>query len=186
MAPSLNYALSSPPYVAFLVFTALAIGLALPYVLLSFQPALLEKLPRPGPWMETFKQFMAFPMLGAAVWLLGVFGAILGMSALIWVLQGLVVLALGLWVYGRFHLPHLPKKTRTLAKVGTLLLFGAFLTLATIGYHKGIASRDALADTPSEGTILKYGLEWEPIDAVKIVQNRKAGRATFIDFTADW
>ena len=78
MGAALTYALTAPISASLLVFTALGVGLALPYVLLSFFPALIENLPRPGPWMETFKQFMAFPMLATAVWLLGVLARSLG------------------------------------------------------------------------------------------------------------
>ncbi len=183
MAAALTYALSAPVHASLLVFTALGVGLALPYVLLSFFPALIEKLPRPGPWMETFKQLMAFPMLAAAVWLLGVLARSLGAEGLQWILFGLVTLAFGLWIHGRFNVPARSRRTRHLARAATVLLTGCFVLLAARGHKVAAATEDT--HTASSG-IQKFGLEWQPIDPVAVVQHRKKGRTVFIDFTADW
>lgn len=198
MGAALTYALSAPVHASLLVFTALGAGLALPYVLLSFFPALIEKLPRPGPWMETLKQFMAFPMLAAAIWLLGVLGRNLGAEGLQRILYGLVILAFGLWIYGRFDVPARSRRSRLIARAASLLFIGYFALLAADGIEIGRTGQaTAATGTGSDEAVdgesfllppskQKYGLEWQPLDAVAIVQHRKKGRTVFIDFTADW
>jgi thiol:disulfide interchange protein DsbD len=81
MGTALGWALTAPPATALVVFTALALGTALPYVVLSASPGLVRALPRPGPWMETLKQLLAFPLLATVVWLLWVFGLQAGADA---------------------------------------------------------------------------------------------------------
>jgi len=189
MASALTYALSAPVFASLLVFTALGVGLALPYVMLSFFPALIEKLPRPGAWMETFKQFMAFPMIATAIWLALVYGQNMGFTALRWLLYGLVIFGLGLWVYGRFDVPSRTNKIRNLARIAAIALMVLFAALTWKGYSAAMAERNLTAKNNSksaEKTKVKYGLEWEPIDAVAIVQHRAKGRTVFLDFTADW
>ncbi len=102
MGTAIGYAMSSPAFDAFAVFTALGVGMALPFVALLWFPALLAKVPRPGPWMETFRQVLAFPLFATAIWLGWVFGRLVGVSGLTWLLYGALALALAAWAYGRF------------------------------------------------------------------------------------
>src|SRR5690606_33648861 len=97
MGPALAFAFASSSIVALLIFLALGFGLALPFLLVGFVPALASRLPRPGAWMETFKQVLAFPMYLTAVWLVWVLGKQRGVDAIGYVLIGAVVLALSLW-----------------------------------------------------------------------------------------
>jgi thiol:disulfide interchange protein/DsbC/DsbD-like thiol-disulfide interchange protein len=101
MGPALGFAVTQSAPAAIAVFLALGAGLAMPIVLLSLLPALARRLPRPGAWMETFKQAMAFPMYATAVWLAWVLGRQAGVDALALVLLGGVALAFGLWLLGR-------------------------------------------------------------------------------------
>ena len=107
MAPglgaSVGFTLNQSVPVAMAVFAAMAIGLALPVVLLSFFPALLRWLPKPGAWMETFKQFMAFPLYATVVWLAWVLGAQTGNDGVAKLLIGLTLVALAAWGYGRWQ-----------------------------------------------------------------------------------
>ena len=105
MGPALALAISGPPIQGYLIFTFLAIGLALPYIVLAYFPKLIDSLPRPGKWMETFKQIMAFPLLLTVIWLLNIIGKSNGLGAVIWILVGLVILSLGLWIYGKYSSP---------------------------------------------------------------------------------
>ena len=102
MGAALGFALTQPPGQAMTVFTALALGMAAPYVLLSFQPGLAKRLPRPGKWMETFKQLLAFPMYLTAVWLVWVLGEQMGIGAAARLLAALVLVAAALWAWNRF------------------------------------------------------------------------------------
>jgi thiol:disulfide interchange protein len=97
MGVALGAAFTVPWYQSLLIFLSLGLGLALPFLLLGHIPALRRYMPKPGAWMETLKQFLAFPLYATAVWLLWVLGQQLSMDAVGLVLLGIVVLALGLW-----------------------------------------------------------------------------------------
>lgn len=102
MGAALGFALTQPAALAMAVFTALALGMGLPYVILSVFPALTRWLPRPGRWMETLKQFLAFPLYLTVVWLVWVLGEQLGVTAAAKLLVALVLLAAAIWAWGRF------------------------------------------------------------------------------------
>ena len=101
MAGALGYALVQPVPVALGIFLALGLGLALPYLLISFVPSLGRIMPRPGAWMATFRSILAFPMLATAVWLLWILGRQLGASSMAVGLLAAVFFAFSLWAYGR-------------------------------------------------------------------------------------
>ena len=166
MGTALGFALTQPAAIAVLVFATLGLGLALPFLLLGFFPALGAWLPKPGPWMETFKQLMAFPLYLTAVWLLWVLGRQAGIDAVALVLCGLVLLAFALWLWsgaGRLR--------RTLAALTAL---GAFALLA----HPDIEVR---AERPAAAA--EAGEPWSP---ARVAELRAQGRLVFVNFTADW
>ena len=99
MAPALGFALTQPPLAAFLVFEALALGFAAPLLLVSLSPKLLSLLPKPGAWMHTFKQLMAFPMYATSAWLVWVLTRAGGEQALSEALALLVGAAFLLWLH---------------------------------------------------------------------------------------
>jgi len=170
MGAALAFAFTTSTPVAMLVFVFLGLGLALPFLLIGFVPALANRLPRPGAWMETLKQFLAFPMYLTAAWLLWVLGKQRGVDAIGLVLVGLLLLALGLWWYQRLRLQVAPVG-RTLA---VLVLLAALLPLALV--HRLPA--DARAASVAEGI--------EPYSAARLAALRAEGRVVFVDMTADW
>ncbi|HKX61096.1 MAG TPA: protein-disulfide reductase DsbD domain-containing protein, partial [Verrucomicrobiae bacterium] len=103
VAAAIGYAYPKPPHVVLLIFTFLGLGLAAPYVTLSFQPAWLRYLPKPGPWMERFKVAMGFPMLATGAWFLSLITRHHGTRGVLWVGVFLVVLALSAWIFGEFY-----------------------------------------------------------------------------------
>jgi hypothetical protein len=103
MGPALGFALARPPVEALAVFGALGVGMALPYLVLSYAPWLLRKLPRPGAWMETFKQLMAFPLFATVLWLLDVFLQQTGVAAAASLIAALLGLAFAAWLLGRLQ-----------------------------------------------------------------------------------
>lgn len=123
LAPALGAALVLPMVSSLLVFTSMALGLALPYLALSFFPKLLETLPKPGSWMETFKQFMAFPLYGTIMFLLWTLAGQVGEWKLLTILLMMVIVALSCWIYG-----HWPRKR--LAKVASVFLLVSAATWA--------------------------------------------------------
>lgn len=102
MGSALGYTLGRPAPEVFLVFAAIALGMALPYVVLGFFPGLLRWLPRPGRWMESFRQLLAFPMFATVAWLAWVLGLQAGVDAVLALAIGAVLVALAAWLYGRF------------------------------------------------------------------------------------
>jgi len=180
MGPAIGFAITGSDVQTIAIFTALGLGLALPYVILSYFPFLIQKLPKPGPWMETFKQFMAFPLFATVIWLVGVFGKITGLGAVSYLLFGLMILAFGLWIFGRFGSPFKPKKTKLIGRVASLGALGiaAWFTFQAISLKHEAKDFGASSE--------KYGIAWQEFDPRKIVQERKKGRTVFIDFTADW
>ena len=171
LAPALGAAFS-PAFSAaesMLIFTFIAVGLAAPYLLLSLFPAAVKLLPRPGAWMETFKQFMAFPLYATVGWLLWVLA---GQTkdddyALLFLMFGLVLVAMAAWVYGRFAKP----SGRALA--AALLVAGMGL-----GWPKAPESVSSI----SAG----YHVKWEHWSPEALAAARAAGRTVYVDFTARW
>ncbi|WP_288129328.1 protein-disulfide reductase DsbD [Microbulbifer sp.] len=101
MGSALGFAITQSPLIALAVFAALGAGMAAPFLLLTYVPRLAERLPRPGPWMETLKQLLAFPMYLTAVWLLWVLGRQTGSDGVALVLAGAVAIAFALWMWPR-------------------------------------------------------------------------------------
>jgi thiol:disulfide interchange protein len=171
MGAALGYAITQPAVIALSVFAALGVGMAAPYVLLTLFPSLLAKLPRPGRWMELFKQFMAFPMFATCVWLL-------------WVLAqqvdaGGVALALGVLVAVGFTLWALGLSQRGARVFRWVAVVGGMLTALTFA---PIATSEALAP----GTRSTADAGWTEYSPEKLTQLRSEGKAVFVDFTAAW
>ncbi|MEW6272791.1 MAG: thioredoxin family protein [Thermodesulfobacteriota bacterium] len=182
MGPALGYALTLPAASALAVFTALGAGMALPYVVLCFVPGLLRLLPRPGAWLETFKQAMAFPLLATVVWLVWVLGLQAGVDAILGVLIGLLLLALALWVRARFGTLAQPQAKRRVA-------LAASLVLSLAGLATALALRDAREDVATATAVGEhdlYGNAWRPWSAATLAELRAAGSPVFVDFTAAW
>jgi len=166
MGAALGVALAAPSYQAMLIFTSLAMGMAAPYMLLSFFPKALNYLPRPGAWMETFKQLMAFPMFATAAWLMGVYIALKGEDIIIPLGLGLTLLAMGAWAYGRYTRPHLSNRLQWFGRVaGVACLIASVLIVAN----------------RREGMVT-----WEPFEETALTERRQEERPVFVDFTATW
>ncbi len=181
MGPALGFALTLSAVQSLTVFTFLALGMAAPYVLLSSFPKLLKKLPRPGPWMETFKQLMSFPMFATCIWLVWLMGAHVGNDGLIMVLGGLLVVAIGAWVYGRWSVPSKPAVTRRVSAI-------AAAAIAVLGIWMLIPSEEATQSAGAEyaGGPDQYGVVWESFSPEMVAAARAEGKPVFIDFTANW
>ena len=170
MGTALAFAFAASPAVAILVFVFLGLGLALPFLLIGFVPALANRLPRPGAWMDTFKQVLAFPMYLTAVWLLWVLAKQRGADAIGTVLVGAVVLALGLWWWemARWRERLLP---RVLA--GALVLGSLYAVVAV-----------QRMPAPERTAAVETGVVAYSADA--LAQLRRDGRVVFVNMTADW
>ncbi|MES2685010.1 MAG: protein-disulfide reductase DsbD domain-containing protein [Pseudomonadota bacterium] len=168
MGSALGFAVTQPVTVALAIFAALGLGLALPFLVLGFVPALARLLPRPGAWMLTFKQVMAFPLYLTAAWLLWVLTRQAGADALGLVLVGCVAISFGLWLWGR------PSRSRFATVLAAVALLAALAVLASPllkpGEHK------ATAETADH----------EAWSEARVAALRAEGKTIFVDFTADW
>jgi thiol:disulfide interchange protein DsbD len=181
MGAAIGYALNLPVWGIMTVFTFLALGMAAPYLILSSFPKLIDRLPRPGPWMETFKQVMSFPMFATCIWLIWLMGAHVGNDGLILVLGGLLVVAIAAWVYGRWATPIKSVGTRRMAAFIALVI-------ASSGVWMLIPSEETTSAVASEasGGPDKYGVTWEDFSPEFVAASRAEGKPVFIDFTAKW
>ena len=177
MGTAIGFAMSQPPASSLLTFTALGLGLALPYLLLIAAPGLLRFLPRPGAWMDTFKQLMGFMLLGTVVWLSFVLGVQAGPEGVTALLAGLLVIGIGAWVLHRFG----ERRAATPLAV-ILMLVGALGPGWLARTQDGVA---AAAPGPGAATA-GDDLAWEPFSPERVAQYRRAGKPVFIDFTAAW
>ena len=184
MASAIAYALTQSEWAALGIFAALGLGFAAPFTLLSFAPGLLRRLPRPGPWMEGLKKALAFPMYGAAAWLVWVLTLQSGAGALAALLAAAVVLALAAWLFGvaqraqqtgaRFRAVYLLSGLAALAAVGLTVagLKAPPVGLAPAGASAAVRSGDELAS--------------EPFSPQRLAQLQSQGKPVFVNFTAAW
>ncbi len=166
MAPAIGFALTQAWYVSIIIFVALGFGLALPFLALAYSPALAKMLPRPGMWMETLKQFLAFPMYLTSAWLLWVVGKQVSANAMFYLMLGGIAITFALWLFQN-------PPSSTLGK--TLVKGSALASLVFAGY---VAYKSDTFVPNSEGW-----QKWSP----ELVQSlREQGKPIFVDFTADW
>lgn len=177
MAAALGFALARPAPELLLIFISLGLGLAFPYLLLTSWPGLQRRLPKPGIWMEYTKQFFAFPMYAAAVWLVWVLAQQQGELAVVLVLSGFVLIALAAWIYA-ISRGASANRLRS-ANAGVVLVVGLAIGLVTL-----------LTDTPSESLpgkqLASVKQHWQPYSAEKLESLLAEGKPVFLNFTAAW
>jgi thiol:disulfide interchange protein/DsbC/DsbD-like thiol-disulfide interchange protein len=172
MGVSLGFAIGLPATQALLLFAALGLGLALPYLVAGFVPAIACLLPRPGPWMGTLRRLLAFPMFATVAWLVWVLGQQSGIDGAGTLLALLVCMAAIVWALT------LRGRTR-LVIAAVLVAFTAVLT-AAIG-------RNVLQTVePARLSSSSAGQRWQPWSAERVAELMGAGQPVFIDFTAAW
>ncbi|WP_219215418.1 protein-disulfide reductase DsbD family protein [Variovorax boronicumulans] len=171
MGASLGIAIALPAPQALMLFAALGLGLALPYLLAGFVPAVARLLPRPGAWMDTLRRVMAFPMFATVAWLVWVLGQQSGIDGAGALLGLLVCLAAVVW--------SLTLRGRTRWVVGGVLLACSAAMAVAIG---GNVVRPIEPATVAAAA----GARWQPWSAARVAELHAAGRPVFIDFTAAW
>jgi len=171
MGGALAFAFTQPSSIALLVFLALGFGLAMPFLLIGFIPGLAHRLPKPGAWMETLKQILAFPLYLTAVWLAWVLGHQRGADAMALWLAGALALIAGLWWWerGRYRDFHHSRW------IGAALMIG--LALASVWTIHGLPASAAIARADANSEV------WS---APRLAELRASGRPVFVNMTADW
>ena len=177
MAAALGAALVLPWPAALGVFLALGLGLALPYVAVSFSPGLLARLPRPGVWMERLKGLLAFPMYGTALWLVWVVAAQTGPEALALVLAAGLAVALGLWLSGR------AQEAGGRGRAGFGLAAALALLLVPVAV---VAAARLPAPTAGVEPAAATALPSQPWSPEAVAVARAEGQPVLVNFTADW
>jgi thiol:disulfide interchange protein DsbD len=165
---ALGFSFSQPPIVVFLFFMVIGVGLSLPYVLFATLPGTTRFLPKPGTWMETFKELMGFPLLGTAVWLLWILGQQQGSTVVASTLVFFLVLALALWGTRRWA-----------ARSGRL-----FFILLVVGTY--MAAVEPLLQKSVRPAPRADSATWKPFSAQAVKDELANGKTVFVDFTADW
>lgn len=159
MGTALGYAVTQPPVIALTVFAALGAGMALPMLALALSPGLLAKLPKPGPWMDTSKQVLAFPLLATSLWLAWVAGRQVGVNAMLALGIACLLLAIAAWAWRK-----------------------AWKPAALIAVLAALAMLASPLMQPSANTVGKdRGFSMAEVQAL-----RDGGQAVFVDVTADW
>jgi thiol:disulfide interchange protein DsbD len=193
MGAAIGFALTQSAAVIFAVFTALALGLAAPYLLLSWQPAWVRVLPRPGAWMELLKQFTAVPLFATAIWLAWVYGQLHasgGVDQMALLLACFLLLAIAGWALGRWP-------ARWASRIAALLLIALGLAIPlsqTRGAGRNVAPGQTNATQQNTGqastaqTSAANGEElvWQPYSQQALDAARASGHPVFLDFTAAW
>lgn len=174
LGAAMGYTLAQPPGIAMLLFTVFALGIALPYLVLSMFPALIKALPRPGAWMETFKVTMAFLIFAAVAFFMRTFGGQTGVEGLSWLVMALVVIGMAAYFYGHWTQPHLPAKTRYVWGMAFPLLImgvGFWMTLSAAGNSNYSVDHGEFR-------------AWSP--GIVEYQTSEEKRAVLVDYTAEW
>ena len=164
MGTALGFAVSQPPHIGLLVFAALGAGMAAPLLLFSYSGAARALMPKPGAWMETLKQLLAFPLYGTAIWLLWVAGRQTGVNTMAAALCGALMLALGLWLWNHNR-------------------WRQGLALACLVTAVGLGSVRGLDAGSNESRLSGDKVRWSDNQVAAL---RQAGKPVFLDVTADW
>jgi len=180
MGSALGFAAQQSAFIALLVFTFLALGMATPYLLLTIFPGALRFVPKPGAWMEAFKQFMGFLLMATVIFLVYVFGALVGQEQVPWLLLVLLIAGVAAWIYGRWTTP---LRTVPVRIAGFILTFGLLAYAITWGVSLAEAKPEAVVARSATATTEGAWQLWTQ-DAVNAALDK--GQPVFVDFTAAW
>lgn len=180
LGTALGFAFSQPAWVVLGIFFASGLGMSLPYLVLTAFPALMKRIPRPGAWMEKFKESMGFILLGTVIWLLGVLGSQVGESGVMWTSFFLLTVSLSAWMVGRF-IDLSSSRTRKV-KIWTLALL-----VSLAGFYLCIWQQPVLMSS-LDAAEARTGdeIDWQPFSKAALESALAEGKTVFLDFTADW
>ncbi len=179
MGASLGLAMTLPTWQALTIFVAMGLGLAAPYLLASFMPAVARLLPHPGPWMNTLRQLLAFPMLATVVWLLWVLGQQTSLDTVMFALGGLLLLAAFIWSLKQ----HTPAARGLAGLIAAALAWGAFNFAEELNAASSSATPISATANTSPNSVSPM---WQPWSEAAVAQSLAQGRPVFVDFTAAW
>ena len=185
MGSALGFAAQQPAFISMLIFTFLALGMATPYLLLTIFPGALRFAPKPGAWMEAFKQFMGFLLMATVIFLIYVFGALVGEEQVPWLLFVLLIAGLAAWIYGRWAPPTRTAPVRSAAVIVALGLLGYAINWGVMLAEEepplgtAAATSDGGHRPPLQG-------DWQSWSQSAVDDALAKGQPVFVDFTAAW
>jgi thiol:disulfide interchange protein DsbD len=178
LGAALGFAFSQPPLMILAIFLLIGLGLAFPFILIGIWPKAIRIIPKPGEWMNIFKEVMGFLLLATAFYLIRSLYFLVGGKELLSVLVYLLILAFAAWIYGRFAKPEFSKTKQWIATILAIVIAvgGGFLTLDF--------SEENITASLEEESHLRPG--WEKFSPELLQKYREAGQPVFIDFGAEW
>ncbi len=179
LGSAVGFAVTLPVFQALLIFTTLGLGMCFPYLLLAAFPSCLRFLPKPGAWMETFKQLMGFGLLATVLWLLWVFSAQTDTFSLICLLTGFLFFSIGCWIYGRGCSPVSSREDARAGFCFCVLVCGGGMPC----YFISASCMVQKAKLCQNGDLWEG---WEKFSPERVAQLRSEGKPVLIDFTAKW
>jgi thiol:disulfide interchange protein/DsbC/DsbD-like thiol-disulfide interchange protein len=190
---ALGFAFTQPPSIIVLVFGFAGLGLAFPYLLLSWNSRWLKFLPKPGNWMVRFKEAMGFPMLITAFWLLSLSARRFGLDGVLWIGFFLVMVAMAAWVWGAFVQRGTKRRGLAMAIAAACLVAGYFVALEENLRWRDPAPLAKAGPVDNSGSLLVNpkktspdGIEWYKWSHAAIEEARAKGHPVLVDFTAKW
>jgi thiol:disulfide interchange protein/DsbC/DsbD-like thiol-disulfide interchange protein len=185
LGSALGFAFAQPWWIILLIFTCVAIGMALPYVVLTAKPAWIRFLPKPGAWMVGAQQLMGFLMMATLLWLLYVLGKQMGMEAVIWTGAFLLAVGLACWLIGKFATLTASRRTYWLTWIAAaLIVAGGYLLFLVSALDITTALAVESSGTPAPAA--PGGIEWKQFSLAGLEEDLKGDRPVFLDFTAEW
>src|SRR6056297_3618527 len=175
LGPALGFAFSQPPIVIVLTFSMVGIGFALPFLLIGLRPALINKLPKPGPWMNTFKELMGFVLFATAIYLLSILRYQITPAQLVQVLLFLLIIGFLLWIYGKTASPVISRKRKWII-LGLIIILSVSAAGRLLDFEKG-------PNAQSTATIREG---WEQFSVEKLEKYQQADNPVLVVFSAKW
>jgi thiol:disulfide interchange protein DsbD len=181
LGTALGFAFAQPWWTVALIFFTIGLGMSLPYLLLTAKPDWMRFMPKPGVWMEKFKESLGFVLLATVAWLLGVLGTELGAQGMVSTLSFLIALAFAGWLVGRFI-----DLTSDNGRKITVYSIAAAITAVAFYYFiyplPGIGLKMQAAEKGHSDSPIK----WQPFTVEALDKELAAHKTVLLDFTADW
>ncbi|HKK65098.1 MAG TPA: thioredoxin family protein [Clostridia bacterium] len=175
LGPALGFAFSQPPIVIVLTFSMVGIGFALPFLLIGLRPSLINKLPKPGPWMNTFKELMGFVLFATAIYLLSILRYQITPAQLVQVLLFLLIIGFLLWIYGKTASPVISRKRKWII-LGLIVILSVSAAGRLLDFENG-------PNTKPTATIREG---WEQFSVEKLEKYQQADNPVLVVFSAKW
>lgn len=190
LGSAVGFAVSLSPLLGLLIFTCIALGLSLPYVLLAISPKLMRYLPRPGAWMVRFKEGMGFLLLATVLWLVYVFAFQTNLLTTLMLLMAFLVASFGAWIYGQWSPPSRLPRTRILSTVLSAGCIGLslYMVVSQVMQMRTIEQLEQSehARAHQVAQVMPQEERWRTFSPQAVEEVVRSGKPAFVDFTASW